>query len=319
MKQRIVIGALLLVALVLAGCGRSGQEMAGSDAAYAPELAMEEAEPYYQEGAEGIGFKDDVSRNETVLVQNGGQERIIIRTADMSIVVADTEGAMERISGMAVENGGWVVESSVYQYDEEAMTGNMSVRVPASGFDSFLEAVRQLSVKVNRVSTSGQDVTEEYVDLSARLESMEATADRVRSFLDEAETVEEALEVSRELGQLEADIEAMKGRMQYLDQSAAYSFVSIDLTPDVLSQPIEVGGWQPQGVVRSALETLIATLQTLVEIAIWFALYVLPVVLIIAIPAWLIIRFIRRRRAARQVPHEEGAGNNKTDSPAEAE
>ena len=142
--------------------------------------------------------------------------------------------------------------------------------------------------------------------------NLEATADRVRNFLDESKTVEEALEVNRELSRLEGEIEAMKGRLQYLDSSAAFSLVSIDLTPDVLSQPLEVGGWQPQGVARSALETLIATLQTLVDVAIWFIIYVLPLVLIVAIPTWLVIRFFRRRRAAArtetvEAPSEEHA------------
>jgi hypothetical protein len=121
--------------------------------------------------------------------------------------------------------------------------------------------------------------------------------------LDEAKTVEEALAVNRELSNLEGEIEAMKGRLQYLEQSAAFSNVTIDLTPDVLSQPIEVGGWQPQGVARSAVESLIDAMQTLVDIGIWLIIFVLPVVLVVGIPIWLVIRFIRRRRAAR---HGEG-------------
>jgi len=101
--------------------------------------------------------------------------------------------------------------------------------------------------------------------------------------------------------------------MQYLEQSAAFSMISIDLTPDILSQPLEVGGWQPQGVARSALETLIATFQTLVEVAIWLVIYVLPLALIVAIPVWLIIRFFRRRRADRRVEADELPPENATE------
>ncbi|MFL7870159.1 MAG: DUF4349 domain-containing protein, partial [Anaerolineales bacterium] len=124
---------------------------------------------------------------------------------------------------------------------------------------------------------------------------------RVRNFLDETKTVEEALQVNSELSRLEGEIEVIKGRMKYLEQSSAYSMISIDLTPDVLSQPLEVGGWQPQGAARSALETLVATLQTLIDVAIWFVIYILPLVLIIAVPVWLIVRYFRRRRAAQKV------------------
>ena len=170
-----------------------------------------------------------------------------------------------------------------------------------------------MAVEVTRISTSGQDVTEEYVDVSARLDNLEATADRVRSFLDETKSVEEALEVNRELSYLEGEIEAMKGRLQYLEQSAAFSMVTIDLTPDVLSQPLEVGGWQPQGVARSAVETLIDTFQTLINIGIWLVIYVLPLLLIVAIPLWLVIRFFRRRRAARRPESEESSLENGTE------
>lgn len=303
MTLKTTMAALLLLVILLAGCGRGAAEMAMDEAAMAPmpDVELAEMEAYAEESSAGIAFRDDAQFNEAVLVaQDTAQERIIIRTADMSIVVVDTESAMDTIAQMVNENGGWVVQSSVYQYSDDAMTGNMNVRIPSEGFDSFLEAVRHLSVEVNRISTSGQDVTEEYVDLSARLANLEATADRVRSFLDETKSVEEALAVNRELSRLEGDIEALKGRLQYLEQSAAFSSISIDLTPDVLSQPIEVGGWQPQGVVRSAVETLISTLQTLADVAIWLAIYVLPLALILAIPAWLVIRFFRRRRAGRQ-------------------
>ncbi|MFN2106239.1 MAG: DUF4349 domain-containing protein [Candidatus Promineifilaceae bacterium] len=300
--KRIMMISLLITGLLMVGCGFAA-EPAMDQAASMPAAAPIAAEMEYavEESAGEIGYRDDAKYNETsIATQDGAQERIIIRTADMSIVVVDTEEAMDSIAQMVTDNDGWVVSSSVYQYAEDAKTGNMSVRIPSDGFESFLNAVSGLAVEVTRVSTSGEDVTEEYVDLSSRLANLEATADRVRNFLDEAKTVEEALQVNSELSRLEGEIEVIKGRMKYLEQSSAYSMISIDLTPDVLSQPLEVGGWQPQGAARSALETLVATLQTLIDAAIWFVIYILPLVLIIAVPVWLVIRYFRRRRAARK-------------------
>jgi hypothetical protein len=315
MSSRKMVVILLLLVVLLIGCATRAED--ATEGSFAPASAPQaaEMEMSVEESAADMGFRNDAAYNQTTLTSqdtDGVQERIIIRTADMGIVVVDTEEAMKTISQMVEENGGWVVSSSVFQYDENAKTGNMSVRIPSEGFDSFLEAVGLMAVEVTRISTSGQDVTEEYVDVSARLENLEATADRVRSFLDETKTVEEALDVNRELSQLEGEIEAMKGRLQYLEQSAAFSMVTIDLTPDILSQPIEVGGWQPQGVARSAVETLIDTMQTLIDIGIWLFIYVLPLVLIVGIPLWFVIRFIRRRRAARrgdtvEVPPENTA------------
>ena len=141
---------------------------------------------------------------------------------------------------------------------------------------------------------------EEFVDLSARLENLEATADRVRSFLGDTETVEEALAVNAELSRLEGEIEAYKGRIQFLSQSAAFSTITVNLTPDELSQPIEVGGWQPTGIAREAVEALVDALQGLGTFAIWLVIYILPVGLLIGIPIWLVVRFVRQRWQARR-------------------
>jgi hypothetical protein len=231
-----------------------------------------------------------------------GQERLIIRTADMNIVVTDTEDAMARIADMANDNGGWVVGSNVFQASETAKTGNITIRVPAEGFQSALDAIRALSVEVTSLNTSGQDVTEEFVDLEARLANLEATADRVRAFLDETRNVEEALAVNAELSRLESEIEVHKGRMQYLSQSAAFSTISVNLTPDILAQPIEVGGWQPEGVAREAIEALVNTLQSLASALIWLGIYFLPVILLLGIPVLLVVWFIRRRRRGQAPP-----------------
>jgi hypothetical protein len=242
-----------------------------------------------------MAFDADLATSANTAVQPG-QERLIIRTADMSIVVTDTEDALTRIAAMANENGGWVVGSNVFQASETAKTGNITIRVPAAGFQSALDAIQALSVEVTSLNTSGQDVTEEFVDLEARLANLEATAERVRAFLDETRNVEEALSVNAELSRLEGEIEVLKGRMQYLSQSAAFSTITVNLTPDILAQPIEVGGWQPQGVARDAIEALVSTLQGLASALIWLGIYFLPVILLIGLPLLLIIWLINRRR-----------------------
>ncbi len=260
---------------------------------------------FVMDESEALSFSDANKSMPNQPAPAEAQQRLIIRTADMSIVVTDTEEAMATISKMVEENGGWIVSSNVFQYDQNAMTGSMTVRVPAEGFQSALDAIRLLSVEVNSVSTSGQDVTEEFVDLSARLENLESTADRVRSFLDETKNVEEAWTVNQELGRLEGEIESFKGRIQYLSQSAAFSTISINLTPDILSQPIEVGGWRPTGVAKDAVETLIVFLQALADFLIRFAIVILPIGLILGVPIWLVIRTILRRRRSRSVVNSE--------------
>jgi len=281
--------------LLLVACG-------GDESDYAMESSSEPGYAYAEEEAafdmadgEGVAFSSDGDITTTqVDAAPQSQERLIIRTGNLGIVVVDTETAVSQIAEMVESNGGWVVSSNLYKYSDTAKTGDITVRVPADGYTSALNAMKALAVEVTSESSSGQDVTDEYVDLASRLGNLEATADRVRGFLNETENVEEALAVNVELSRLEGEIEVIKGRMQYLSQSAAFSTISVHLTPDELSQPIEVAGWQPQGVAKDAIESLLGALQGLASFLIWFVIYALPLLLIIGVPIWLFVRFVRR-------------------------
>ncbi|MCP4427537.1 MAG: DUF4349 domain-containing protein [Chloroflexi bacterium] len=297
---------LIIMAALLVACGGSAD--------YAMEAPMEEAGFAYSE-AESMADMDDAAFSETTnttgqtgdLSQTQPQERLIIRTGHLSVVVTDTETAVAQITQMVEANGGWVVSSNLYQYSDTAKTGDITVRVPSDGYNSAVEAIKGLALEVTDESSSGQDVTDEYVDLSSRLANLEATAARVRNFLDETKNVEEALAVNMELSRLEGDIEVIKGRMQYLSQSASFSTISVHLTPDELSQPIEIAGWKPQGIAKDALEDLVDSLQDIADFLIRFIIAVLPILLIFGIPIWLFVRFIirRRRRKKAAVPPAE--------------
>ncbi len=291
---------LLVFVLMLVACGSqaSYDESLPAAAPMEMEMAPEEAAMDTMD-SDGAAFRDTAVANSVTVAQTElPQERLIIRTADLSIVVPDTDEALAAIGQMAEANGGWVVNSSVYQYSETAKTGSITVRVPADGFVSATEAIKALATAVQQESVSGQDVTEEFVDLTARLANLEATAERVRAFLDETRNVEEALSVNQELSRLEGEIEVLKGRMQYLSQSAAFSTITVNLTPDELNQPIEIGGWQPQGIAKDAVEALVTAVQFLLSALIWLVIFLLPLALLIVLPLWLVIRWLRRRKSS---------------------
>lgn len=304
MKRRIgLIVTLIMMSLLAVACasrsGQSAQDMAVEAPAAMP--AMEEMEMESVVSGEAGAF--DQATNSQLAA---GQERLIIRRADMSIIATDTEETLDAIAAMANNSGGWVVASEVFQSGGGAKTGYIQIRIPSEGFQSVLDAISGLAVEVTSVSTSGQDVTEEFVDLDARLGNLEATAARLRTFLDESRNVEEALAVNMELSRVEGEIESLKGRMQYLQQSAAFSSIDVRVTPDALAQPIQVAGWQPTGIARQAVEALVNTLQGLGTAVIWLLLYALPVLLLIAIPFVLLLWLIRRLRRRERV--ETAAG-----------
>lgn len=279
---------LLLIAFLLVGCAQGAEEFAADSAAVA-EAPMEGEERAEQVSYAGTGE----------LAQIDVQEQLIIRTGELALVVEDTEEALDAIATLAEAEQGWVVRSNVYQRTDNARSGTITIRVPVEHFQATMNAIQEMALEVTQASQESEDVTEEYVDLRARLRNLEATAERVRGFLDEADDVEEALAVNQELSRLESEIEALTGRIQYLEQSAAYSTINVNLTPDELSQPIAVGGWRPTGIAREAVESLIGGLQILGTVVIWLGLFVLPLALIVLLPLLAIFLFIRRRRRTR--------------------
>jgi hypothetical protein len=305
MNKKIAYSVIVsILALTVVGCGGRAAAPAPAMDAYSaprqPEVeVVKEAEVIVAQGA------NDSSAPASGAADYASVEHLIIRNASLSLVVPDTEAAIEEINDMVDELGGYVVESNVYQY-QEGMQASVMLRIPAESLDTALEQIRDLATEVRHESISGQDVTEEYVDLQSRLRYLEATEARLLEFLEEAEDTEAALAVYEQLQGIQADIEHVKGRIQYLEQSAAMATVNLDITPDELAQPIQVGGWHPEGTARDAFQSLIRVLQFLVDAIIVIVILVVPVLLAIAIPiAGLVflVRSVVRWRRARKVKH----------------
>lgn len=282
--------AISLFVLTIVSCAAApAQRMFEGERAGAP-MEMDSAEPAapMEESEAGGGAADYAAT-----------ERLIIRNANLDIVVQDTEAVVDEIDAMAEELGGYVIESNLNQY-QEGMRARLRIRVPADSLDTALERIRELAVEVNNESISGQDVTEEYVDLQSRMRHLEATEERLLTFMQEAEDTEAALEVYDRLQNIQAQIEQVRGRIQYLEESAAMATISINVTPSELAQPIQVGGWRPQGTLRDAFESLIRVLQFLVDALIVIVVLIAPVVALIALPLvglfFLVRGIIRRRR-----------------------
>ncbi len=294
MGKKITYGVIAsTLVLTIVGCARQ--------AAPAPDILYSEA----PEGGRIVEVEAEVAvpaAAEPGAADYATTERIIIRSASLSLVVPDTEAALDEVNGLVDELGGYVVDSSIYQY-QEGLQASITLRIPAESLDVALERIRGLATEVRNEHISGQDVTEEYVDRQSSLRHLEATEERLLEFLEEAEDTEAALAVYEQLRQVEAEIEHVKGRIQYLEQSAAMATVNLDIIPDELAQPIQVGGWHPEGTLRNSFQSLIRMLQFLVDAAIVIVVLVIPILAVIAAPCvglfYLVRAIVRRRRARR--------------------
>ena len=165
------------------------------------------------------------------------QNRVIVRTVDMGIIVPDVPQSTDEIIAMARRHGGWQVSAERSRKHQAAL----SVRVPAGTLDEFVLAIREMSDRVEFETSTSRDVTDEYIDNEARLKGLRATETRLLEFLSQAVNVEEALNVQAELARIQFEIEAVQGRLRFLSQTAAFSLVNLSLTTKPGEMPVEIG------------------------------------------------------------------------------
>lgn len=245
---------------------------------------------------------------------NTGQDqqiqRLIIRNGTISIYSENTLEARQKIEEMVAQmagDGAFVVSSDESGgYSDDLPYINMVIRVPAGKFDTVMDAIASLAAKGTSVTRneSGQDVTDEYVDVKSRLEALEAARQRLLQIMSEAQNTNDLLLAEQQLSQREAEIESLKGRMQYLEQSAALSSITISLQPYILSQPVDTG-WRPDETLRRAVDTLLNDLRDFGDFLITFAVVALPWLLLVGAVLFFggraIFRRIRKWQDARKV------------------
>jgi hypothetical protein len=303
MTSRPIIPTLLL-ALALSACGGATASTAPM-AEQAPIVAPPGAPAQDASGALDQKGGAGAPAGGNAAGENAQQqfERLVIKTADISLQVENVRDTEMAVRAKIQALGGYVVRAENHGSDE-ALTAQITFRVPAPRFDEALTGLQGLAKKVLNRTVSGDDVTEEFVDLQSRLRNLEATRDRLMTFLDKATTVDDALKVNTSLSEIQGQIEQVKGRTEYLKQSAALSTITVSLSPVPAVAPlVEEGGWQPMAVARSALRELIELGQGLVNVLIvvlvWTPLW-LPLVLL----GWWVRRrvFGRARKPAQTTP-----------------
>ena len=241
-----LIAVLLLLAVSLVGCG-SAPGFSASDSATP---AMPSEEEYWEGGDEESGFAPSAPRpagistdSDMAMEEDAGNgnssqsatiDRMLVRNGSMELVVDNVSETSRVIGEVADSFGGHVVSSSIFESDGRTF-GSVVIRVDANRFDAALSAIRVLAVEVLRETTSSVDVTEEYVDLSARKNNLVSTEQQLLSLMEQAGTVEELLSVQKEASRVRGEIEQLEGRMRYLEESSAMSLIEVYLNEAVLS------------------------------------------------------------------------------------
>ncbi len=309
MKRCLITLVIMLV--LLTGCAGATSEKYAAEESYAPagvpmmdaDMAVE-SESMSNEAREG-------SSSSGTSVEATQQERLVIKNANLSITVADPEEKIEAITALATSLGGYVVSSNTYQSyansGEQVPEGNITIRIPAGKLDSALAQIKAGVDEVNSENVSGEDVTDQYVDLQSRLDAKEAAEAQMLKIMEDATTTEETLAVYSELQYIQSDIEVLKGQINYYERSAATSSISTEVIATEKAEPIEIGGWELGATASKAIQNLINYLQGFMQFIINFILFVLPVLFTLILPFYLVfiaVRAIIRRRKNKKVKEE---------------
>jgi hypothetical protein len=306
MRKLRWVAALLASMMILGACG--GDESGASDTTAAASEAQD-AGGGDAEAPDQFGVTDEALTNQTVV------DRKVIRTGQMEIQVTDTREAMEEITRLVDRSGGYVSSSEVTPSgaDEQPYV-TLTIRIPAGDLDTALVAIRELSERVAYESIQSQDVTEEYVDIEARLRNLTALETELVALLAEVRAQPDAdpqkiLTVFNEVSRVRGEIEVLEGRRRLIDNQASLSTITVTISPSPSSTPIVEEGWAPLVTVRNAAGDLVEALQTIANAGIWLVVFALPVLALIALPIWVALRLLkrvsRRRHAIVEAPPAE--------------
>lgn len=294
-NHAVIVGVIGLV--LLAGCsgfGTDGQGGGGDEDGRAPPV-----EGHPRAGAAGTAFDGAPSRGPAASLTT---RRAIVRTGRIAIEVGSFETARGTIAGATRAQGGFVAGSSRNVHtrgNESWTTGHLVLRVPGGNFSELKRAVEGVGA-VTDAATNRTDVTEQLVDLEARLRNLRAERDRLRQLYERANGTEDVLAVGKRLSDVQEEIERLAARKRSLENRVAFSTLTVELTERPPGPgPVDTDRWYDVGVVNAFLSSLDGVVVSLRVLAVGLA-YVLPYAGAFGVPlagGW----FVLRRRPWRAV------------------
>ncbi|WP_224447084.1 DUF4349 domain-containing protein [Haloprofundus salilacus] len=278
-SSRTIATLVLAFLLVTAGC--AGSNTGGDAGGHNVEMSS-------SGGGDGASATDAAAEGETANVDSTAQisqQRELIRIGELRMRVDDFERARDNLTAAVEARGGYVSDTSVSNRGEGNETwsqGRIVLRVPQENYTSMLDAAKSEGA-VQFEETKTEDVTDQIVDLEARLENLRAERDRLRELYDRANETEDVLAVQRELSDVQSEIERLEGQLQSLEQRVAYSTLTIHLEEPRPEGLYDRAEWYDTGVLAAFLESVSGVGVTLRAIVVGVA-YAAPYLLVFGTP-----------------------------------
>lgn len=244
------------------------------------------------------------------------EDRMIVRRVEMRLGVEEIDSAVESLKSAAEKHNGSIIDLNVstdegvpvYRHSEVTaladgapLSGYLTIRVPSGNLDSLMTAISEIGAVLRQAETQS-DVTQEHLDLDARLKNLQASEAQLRDFLAKARNVTEMLAVEKELSRVRGEIESMQAQIAYLERQAAHSVVTIELTgPKPIVRPTGED-WGFVAALTESVRAFVRTINTLIVLLGALA----PVIIILAIAALILRFYLNRRRVAKTASGPEG-------------
>ncbi|MDO8558681.1 MAG: DUF4349 domain-containing protein [bacterium] len=227
-------------------------------------------------------------------------DRKVVKVGALAVLVKKTEEAAEKVKSIAGALGGFVDGANIYNVSETSKEGTVTIRVPADKFDDAMQKLKEIAIKVDKEEIGAADVTEQFVDMEARLKNLKAEEAQYLKVLSEARKVEDILSVSERLFATRGNIERLEGQLKYLSSQIAMSSITVSLTEEADVQLFGIR-WRPLFALKQGfrnmlsgltgyIDAMIAFLFVLPELVLWLMTFVAGVWV-----AWRAFRFVKRK------------------------
>lgn len=287
-SKRLTLVFLFIVLLFTSACSSDDDyaESAQDFAVTEEDSAQREASP----STEQVEFSEDLAEDMPT-----DQERRVIYTAYLDLEVKHYQQALNQIETEIDNHNGYIVTTETNQTSQSLHHGSLTARIPQASFQTFLTELENEDITMTHRQISGEDVTERYIDLESRLQARELVEERLLSFMDEAETTEDLLQISSDLADVQVEIEQIKGQMNYLENKSDLATVTINISENrvdlVGEENLDTWERTEQQFMKSVNFILSASSSLVV-----FTIGNIPILLIVGVILLVVHRFFITRR-----------------------
>jgi len=197
----------------------------------------------------------------------------IIKTASITIEVKDVTGSVDQLKALITAKGGYLSSSNIQAGDNNRLSGTVVIRIPAAEFENTLAGVKAIGT-VKSVSTQGEDVTEEYVDIQAQKTSYQNQLAQYNEIMKKAVKVSDVIEIQQQIDRVQTELDRLEGRLKYLNSRIDMSTITV-----TLQEPEPVGGETGHNFVTTINEGIAGFFGT-VDFIIILLFVLLPVIIL---------------------------------------